>query len=329
MDMSKEVVLDLRLFDGDGAGGAGGGEGTAGQSQSGGAAVPAREGRTARNPLANVQYGTQAKAEDPAREDTPQASEGKTPETIVTSDTLEAKKAEFERLIKGEYKDIFGERIQRVIDERFKQTKGLEERMTAVQPMLEMLAGRYGVKAEDPEALLKAIEDDDGYYEQEAVAKGMTVEQLKEMKRMQRENSQLRAAMEQRQRQESADRMYRAWMEQAEAVKQMYPGFDLQAECNHPVSGQQFVGLLKSNVPIRTAYEVIHKDEIIGGAMQYTAQQVQQKTVNDIRARGLRPQENGTGGQAAAEVKTDVHKLTRADREEIARRVARGERISF
>lgn len=59
------------------------------------------------------------------------------------------------------------------------------------------------------------------------------------------------------------------------------------------------MGLLRSGVDARTAYEVVHKDEIIGGAMQYTAQRVQEKVVNDIRARGMRPPENGGSGHRA------------------------------
>lgn len=42
-----------------------------------------------------------------------------------------------------------------------------------------------------------------------------------------------------------------------------------------------------------------------------------------------RPNENGTNSNSAFVTKTDPSKLTRADFEEIERRVARGERISF
>jgi hypothetical protein len=52
--------------------------------------------------------------------------------------------------------------------------------------------------------------------------------------------------------------------------------------------------------------------------------------VNDIRARGLRPDEGGLNAQqAAAQSHTDVSKLTREQRNEMARRALRGERITF
>ena len=82
-------------------------------------------------------------------------------------------------------------------------------------------------------------------------------------------------------------------------------------------------------VDVRTAYELIHKDEIIAGAMQFTAKTVEQKIANKIMANGARPNENGMSSQSAAVVKSDVSQLSKADRQEIIRRVARGEKIRF
>ena len=76
-------------------------------------------------------------------------------------------------------------------------------------------------------------------------------------------------------------------------------------------------------------YEVIHKDEIIPVAMQYAAKEVESKVVNSIMAGGKRPSENGSNSQASALHKSDVSKLDKADMAEVARRVARGEKITF
>ena len=95
------------------------------------------------------------------------------------------------------------------------------------------------------------------------------------------------------------------------------------------MQNQKFVDLLRSNIDVRTAYEVLHKDEIIPAAMQFTAKTVEQKLTNKIIANGARPAENGMAAQGAALVKSDVSQLTKADREEIIRRVQRGEKIRF
>ena len=78
---------------------------------------------------------------------------------------------------------------------------------------------------------------------------------------------------------------------------------------------------------MRTAYEVLHKDEIIPAAMQFTAKTVESKLAKKIAAGGQRPAENGMGSGSPAVVKSDPSQWTRADREEIRRRVARGEKI--
>ena len=118
--------------------------------------------------------------------------------------------------------------------------------------------------------LVEAIEEDDSYYEEEALRRGVSVEQLKSMKKLERDNESMRRALEDQQRRENAERVYAGWVKQAEELKTIYPAFDLQEECRN----EQFVGLLQNNVDVRTAYEVIHRDEILGGAMQYTAEQV-------------------------------------------------------
>ena len=297
-------------------------------SETGGAPVGSEAGLTGdgnadagqnRVNKANVVYG-----KPPVHKDSPDTQDAV--EDKENEQTPENMEAEFEGLIKGKYKDIFHSRVQEIIDKRFRETRELEAKMKDAQPLLEIMAGKYGVDASDMKALSKAVQEDSSYFEQEAAEKGVSVETLKEMKRLERENAEFRAAREERERQEQAQRVYGEWMRQSEELKTVYPSFDFEQEIRNP----QFISLLKApGVDVRTAYEVIHRDEILGGAMQHTAQTVAQKVVNDIAARGTRPQENGTASQSAVVFKSDVNQLTKADRKEILKRVARGERISF
>lgn len=250
---------------------------------------------------------------------------------ITSGDTeVEARKGRpkvsFDELIKGEYKEDFQKRTQAIIDHRFKEAKLAEERMRELDPVLDLLASRYGVEKGDHIALARVIEEDNAFYEQEAEEQGITVEQLKKQKKLERENAQLRA---ERQRAESDRRsreIYNGWLGQAEEVKTVYPDFDFAKECEN----EKFMELIKyPAIDVKTAYEVIHRDEILAGAMQHTAHTIQQKTVEDIKARGLRPPENGTKVQSPAILKTNVNELTKEDMAEINRRVARGEKIVF
>ena len=302
------MLINLQLFaEGTGGDGGTGAEGTTGATVT--AAVSQNKG--VKNPLANVKYGIQAEEASPSPE--------------VNIPTTEDRNAKFEELIKGEYKDLYDARIQDTIQKRLKSSKETVDKYNALSPTLEMLAKKYGVDSSDIEALNKAIEEDDSYYEEEALEKGMTVQQLKEVKKMERENAALREQMEAQNRKDSAAQQYATWMRQAEEAKRLYPNLNFEAEAQNP----QFRQLLLSGIDVGSAYLVCHKDEIIPAAMQYTAKQVEQKLTNKVIANGARPSENGNSSQGASVVKSDVSQLSKADRAEIIRRVQRGEKIRF
>ena len=310
-------MLNLQLFADGGAGAAGAGAGDGGTAEGQGvtaaAALPQRKGAKS-NPLADVKYGIQQEESAPAAE--------------VQNETTKAqpdRNAEFEKLIKGEYKDLYDARVQDTIQKRLKGQKETVDKFNALNPTIELLARKYGVDASDIEAINKAIEEDDTYFEEEALEKGITVQQLKEIRRMERENADLRRQMQEKQTKENASKLYSKWMQQAEDAKKLYPAFNLESE----MQNEEFVKLLRSNVDVGTAYLVLHKDEIIPAAMQFTAKTAEQKVVNKIIAGGNRPSENGMSSQSAAVVKSDVSQLSKADRQEIIRRVARGEKIRF
>ena len=305
--MSKSINflrINLQLFaEGSGDGGTGA-EGANGVS----VGVPSLQNQGDKNSLANVKYGIQENAQ-----------------TANVQMADEDRNSKFEALIKGEFKDLYDARVQDTIQKRLKSSKETVDKYNALTPTLDILARKYGVDVSDVNALNKAIEDDDTYFEDEALEKGITVEQLKSIRKMERENADLKRQMQEQSVRENADRIYAQWMNEADSLKGVYPGFDLNSE----LQNQRFVDLLRNNIDVRTAYEVIHKDEIIPAAMQFTARQIEQKLTNKIISGGARPVENGINSQSSAVVKSDVSQLSKADRAEIIRRVARGEKIRF
>ena len=300
-------MLSLQVF----AEGAGAGDGGTAQGQGATAGVASQQ-MADKNPLAGVKYGIQ-------EETAPVAGVQQT--TEVQTDP----EAEFEKLIKGQYKAQYDARMQDTIQRRLKGTKETVDKYNALQPVLEILGKKHGVDATDVDALLKAIEEDDSYFEEEALEMGMTVEQLKKFRSMERENAELRKAQDEQKKQERANQIYAGWMEQAEQTQKVYPSFDMRAEMNNP----KFLELLRSNIDVRTAYEVLHKDEIIPAAMQFTAKTVESKIAKKIAANGARPSENGMSSGSPAVVKSDVSQLSFKDIDEVMRRVARGEKVRF
>lgn len=268
--------------------------------------------------------GTGAAAAEGGEGAAPQ--QGVTPEGEVqdAAEQVVDRNAEYEKFLK-EYKDLDDARVQKIVQRRVKGMKETVDRYNGLSPMLDMLAAKYGVKADDVDGLTRAIENDDSYYEQEALEKGVTVEQLKEFKRTERENANLKRQMDEMRARENADRIYAQWMEQAEKAKQTFPNLDLREE----LQNDDFVSLLKSGVNVETAYTVVHKDEIIPAAMQYAAKSAAAKVSKSVQAGTLRPREGAANSQSAAVVKNDVSRSTKEQRQEWIRRAARGERITF
>ena len=236
----------------------------------------------------------------------------------TTSDALEEKRRAFEELIGGEYKDLYQEKFQQAFNRRFKENKAMEESLNAQKPIMDMLMQKYGV--EDVAKLQEAIEQDDSFYEQAAEEAGLTVEQ-----KIERENAEFKRMRQRQQGQQQMQQQLKQWYREAEALKADYPNFDFKTES----ANRQFLGLLRSGIPVKQAYELIHMDEIKEASARAAAQTASEQMAAKMKSKAARPSENGTSSQSAVIVKSDVSHLSKADRAEIARRVQRGEKITF
>ena len=242
-----------------------------------------------------------------------------------TSNTLDDKRKTFRDLVSGEYKDIYTEETQRIINQRFKETKTLQAEVDKAKPLLDMLYQRYKVSDGDTAGLMSALENDDAYWSEAADEAGLTVEQYKQFQKMERELKAAKALENQRLTQQQANEQLMRWTAEADALKQTFPKFNLEVEASNP----EFISLLKAGLPMEHAYKTIHFNELMNDAMATTATNTEKNVVSNIRAKGARPTENGMASQSAFTVKDDVSKLTKKDRAEIARRAMMGDTIYF
>lgn len=293
--------LNLRMFDGASSGAGDGDSSASGVTNSTAASANG-------NNLENVVYGKQPND----------------PNSVANAEDAKAK---YDSYRKGEGKQFIDKDIETAIRRRFKDYNTLKESNTKMQNVMSALATRYGIDANDTDAISKAIEDDDSYYEKAADNANMSVEHIKNMLKLQSENAELRRFRAEEENRAEFNRKRAVWSAQAENAKAVYPNLDLDTEMDN----EDFFDLLVRGVDVKTAFEVIHKDEIINGAVsltaQRTAQAVQQQTVNNIRTKGLRPNESAGSAQSGFVPKTDPSKWTKKDRQEIERRVMKGDKI--
>lgn len=313
----------LTMFDG-GAAAAGAGEGAGAQGETQAAPGNTRRGKSGETIL----YGKQPSvATEDAATSAPAAGEStKEAQVKTTSNTLEERRKAYFDLVNGEeYKDIHTQETQRMINRRFSETKALQQQVDDFNPVKDILMQRYKIEDGDMGKLMKALENDDRYFSEAAEEQGMTVEQFKRVQQMERQLKEYDLREQRMLSQQMAERQLRQWDSEAQALKNLYPSFDLNAESENP----KFKELLKKGVPLATAYEVIHLADIKAGIQRMTASATEKQVTDNIRAKGQRPAENGTSSQSAFTVKDDVSKLSKADRRNIAVRARQGESISF
>jgi hypothetical protein len=150
-------------------------------------------------------------------------------------------------------------------------------------------------------------------------------QQIIEAKKQEEENE--RQMADEASEQEFIER-FDGWMREADELKQKYPSFDFEYESSNTETGEQFRRLLNSGIDVEGAYTVIHKDEIMGGAMQYAYQRAKQEMADMRTSRSYRPNENSISSEHASAFSYDISKLTPVQRKLIKAAVSRGEKVS-
>ena len=216
----------------------------------------------------------------------------------------------------------FNKRMQDIVQTRLRETKQAQEQLASMQPLLDTLQQRFGTR--DVNQLSAALLDDESYIEQEAERRNMPIDAAKAVLKAERDANAARAQLEQSRKEAG----FRRIAEQAAQTKQLYPDFNFEAELRN----DKFRQLTNPDNPfaldVKTAYEVVHHNELIAKTVQGTVQKTQQYVTNAVAANAKRPAEN-TGTAPGAVDKRDPRSLTHADREEIRRRVRNGEKVVF
>jgi hypothetical protein len=292
---------------------------------------------TAERPIPTAAPKTEPAKSEPAALPEGKEAEKKSGAVVMTEPaSTPDMDAEFENLISTKYKDQFAKRTQSIIDTRFKEAKGLEEQVKGAQSILEMQASKYGIKDFNPrdekslKALQSAIDEDSSFYEDAAMERGLTVAQYKDMLKIEHENKEYKEAEQSRLRKEHTDAKMTEWHKEATSL-----GVDLKAEADNPQTGKRFISLLSSpGIDVKTAYNAVHHDEIVSGALKQASVVTEKIVTENIRTRGMRPDEAAAAGGAPVTIpKADPSKMTRQQREDwakdAARKSARGVNVGF
>ena len=225
----------------------------------------------------------------------------------------------------------YNKQMQQTVQSRLKNAKAAEESLAKLTPALELLARRHGMDVQnmDYDAIAKAINDDDAYYEDKALEMGVTLETAKRIDQQEREHARQEREKARNLEQQKLQNHFMRLEQQGEALKKVFPNFDLRTELKNPV----FARMTSPNVgvSVEDAYHAVHRKEIMSAGMQVTAQKTAEKLSNAIQSGSRRPDESGTSGQSASVTTFDYSKASKAQREALKREIyaakARGEKV--
>lgn len=345
--MAKNKWFWLQLFAGEG-GGAAGGTGTSGGEGGGDGAVSGDNGLAAEDQrllelgvpaekLRKRAKRASAKLPEGAVRTAPKETAQPQEQVATATENPTEDKTETPTHTRMSWEEImadpeYNKQMQAVIRARLKTAGTAEEALAKMAPAMEVLARKHGQDPANPDydALAKAINDDDAFYEDKALEMGVTVETAKRIDQQERD-----AARQQKQEQVNLEqqmlRTHWARLEQqGEALKKVFPKFDLQTELQNPVFKRMLApgqGLMS----VEDAYYAVHRKEIDAARSQVIAQQTTQQISNAIQAGSRRPDENGTSGQSASVTTFDYAKASKEQREALKRQIyaakARGEKL--
>ena len=226
----------------------------------------------------------------------------------------------------------YSKEIQAIVQTRLKSSKAAEETLSKMDPIMEVMARKYNLDPQSPtfhDELVKAVNDDNAYYEDKAIEMGVPIETAKKIDQQEREAARRQREEARTLEQQKIQQHIQSLEQQGKAMKQTFPHFDLRKELQNPAFARMTspgVGL-----SVEDAYYAVHRKEIQAAAMQVTAQKTAQKISNSIQAGQRRPAENGTSGQAASVTTFDYSKASKEQRDALKREIyaakARGQKI--
>lgn len=211
----------------------------------------------------------------------------------------------------------YNQKMQDTVKARLKDADANKAILDTLAPVIKQLAQEHGLDPEHPDyqALVKSVT---GEYEDKALEMGVSKETVMKLDQQQR-------TLEQQKFQNHIQKLE----QQGEAMKAVFPKFDLRTEMQNPT----FARLTSPNIglSVEDAYYAVHRKDLQTASMEVAAKQTAKMISNAIQSGSRRPDETGSATQAPSVTTFDYRKASRAQREELKARIrsaaARGEKI--
>ena len=254
----------------------------------------------------------------------------------------------FDELIRDdEYKQAFQQKTEDIVKGRVAKLSGYKEAMETMKPMLLDMATMLGLDVSKPDALdykaiTEAYRNDPENYRKAATDKGIDSEAARSAVQTQVDTEQLRQrvqvleeekqlSVQKQVEKEILDRHMRSLRQQEAEIRKSFPNFSLDKELGDPENGKKFRDLTMpgSGLSVMDVYRMLHWKEIEAANKQAAAKLSMDAVAASIASGQQRPRENNPAAGSGTSQYVPLSQRSKAEREEIVRRVKRGEKIHF
>ncbi len=229
--------------------------------------------------------------------------------------------SEFEDLIKGKFKESFHKKTQGIINNRFKNAKETEGKLSLAMDALAPLFDRYGIEEANLEGIRDAIKSDAGIFAKKALEAGRESEEYRDAFNADRDRKQ----QAEQKKLEAASKIRQDWRAQETEIQKTYPSFSLEKA----FANEKFRQMAMSGDELIDAYRASHFDEISAGLVAAATKRAAKNTLDSMQGNIRRPHEGGMSSAGGTVTKKDVSSLTGNDIDSILKAVGRGDKITF
>lgn len=249
---------------------------------------------------------------------------------------------EFEKLIKGKFKNVYQNRAQSLVKDRLstknKQISDMQKKESTGNQIFALIANKYNVQPDDLDGLLKAVTEDKDLFAEKALAAGVTTEEARNNFFTQQKTNAQEEELETLRREKAARELDTHLRTIAAETMKEFPNFNLEDEFQNPSfrTALDFIAQQRNEqnektgrndeiYDLTTAYKMSHFDELQKELVKRSSSAALIAAAQSIQSGARRPTENAVKKSGTTTQRKSVEDMSDAEFDAFYAKVRRGE----
>lgn len=259
-----------------------------------------------------------------------------------STDGEENSEEEFEKLIKGKYKNVYQNRVQSLVKDRLstkdKQISDMQKKENTGNQIFALIANKYNVQPDDLDGLLKAVTEDKDLFAEKALAAGVTTEEARNNFFTQQKTNAQEEELETLRREKAARELDTHLRTIAAETQKEFPNFNLEEEFQNPSfrTALDFIAKQRNEqnektgrndeiYDLTTAYKMAHFNELQKDLVKRSSSAAISAVAQSIQSGARRPTENAVKKSGTTTQRKSVEDMSDAEFDAFYEKVRRGE----